>query len=64
MSEDARTDGPSRRNFLQLAGVGTVAGGVAALSAGEAAALEADEATGPGYRETQHIKTYYDSAKF
>ena len=62
--EDTRPDDTSRRGFLKLAGVGTVAGGVAALGAGEAAALPADETPDVGYRETPHIKTYYDSAKF
>ncbi|MCB9946718.1 MAG: twin-arginine translocation signal domain-containing protein [Rhodospirillaceae bacterium] len=64
MSEGEHPEGTSRRSFLQLAGAGTVASGVAALTAGDAAASEAEPAPGSGYRETRHIKSYYDSARF
>lgn len=52
-----------RRSFLKLAGLGAVASG-AALVTGEAEAVEADKATGSGYRETEHVKTFYDTARF
>ena len=51
-----------RREFFKLAGAGAVAGG-AAMVAGtpeaEAAAVEG----GAGYRETDHVRRYYDSAR-
>jgi hypothetical protein len=57
--------GRDRRDFLKLASLGTVAGS-AALVLGEAAeaATTAAEAAGAGYRETAHVRTYYDLARF
>jgi hypothetical protein len=53
-----------RRDFLKLAGVATVSGG-AALAAGgiDAEASVAQKETN-GYRETDHVRAYYDSARF
>ncbi len=54
-----------RRSFLKLAGLGTVAGG-AALVAGKGVAeagMAADDKDRL-YRETDHVKTYYDLARF
>lgn len=62
MSDKAKA---GRREFLKLAGLGAVTGGVV-LAAGQDRA-EADEAkseTSAGYRETDHVKTYYELAKF
>ena len=61
--EQARTD---RRGFLRLAGFGAVAGGAALVASSDeseaaAAALPEDAA---GYRETAHVKTFYDTARF
>ncbi len=54
-----------RRNFLKLAGAGTVAGGVALVSGKSVAeaSTTADE-TGRLYKQSDHIKTYYDLARF
>ncbi|MEM8651137.1 MAG: twin-arginine translocation signal domain-containing protein [Pseudomonadota bacterium] len=52
-----------RRDFLKMASLGTVASG-AAIVTGNAQADELEEATGSGYRETPHVKTYYGLAKF
>lgn len=56
-----------RRGFLRMIGTGA-AGGAAALVAGEAAADTGPAAEsrkeGELYRETEHIKTYYELAKF
>jgi anaerobic selenocysteine-containing dehydrogenase len=54
----------SRRDFLKLAGVGSLAGAAAAVSAEPAKADGADQDGGEGYRETKHVKTYYDLARF
>ena len=52
-----------RRTFLKLAGAGAAAGG-AALVAGDKKA-EASEAKPKGslYRETDHIRRYYELAR-
>jgi len=56
--------GNDRRDFLKLAGVGAVAGGAAALGANKKA--EADGAEVPssgGYRETDHVRKFYRTAR-
>ena len=53
-----------RRDFLKLASLGTVLGGAALATGGKAQASEAIDETGSGYRETAHVKTYYDSTRF
>jgi hypothetical protein len=55
----------ARRDLLKFAGLGSVAGAAALTSAGagkEAAAAEPTKDS--GYRETKHVRTYYDLAKF
>lgn len=54
-----------RRNFLKLAGVGAVTGGVALVGGKSVveASTTADE-TGRLYKESDHIKTYYNLARF
>lgn len=56
-----------RRAFLKLAGLGSVAGGVAlGVKAASAAVAPATEAKGDslGYRETEHVRTVYRLARF
>ncbi len=53
-----------RREFLKLAGLGTVLGGAALATSGTASATEAVDEAASGYRETAHVKTYYDLARF
>ena len=53
-----------RRSFLKLAAAGTVTGG-AAIAAGTATAAPVPEASDDGrYRETAHVKRYYELARF
>lgn len=53
-----------RRNFLKLAGLGSSAAAVAAVAdARRASAMVADEGKASGYRETDHVRTYYNSAR-
>ncbi|HDZ75487.1 MAG TPA: twin-arginine translocation signal domain-containing protein [Aurantimonas coralicida] len=60
--KDARTD---RRAFLKFAGLGTVATGAALVTGGQAEAEVADaKSAAPGYRETDHVKTFYQTARF
>jgi hypothetical protein len=55
----------SRRDFLRIAGIGTVTGGAAlAVGAKPAAATETRADGSLGYRETEHIRTYYKLAGF
>ena len=52
-----------RRSFLKLAGAGAAAGG-AALITGERAAQAGEAKPKPSlYRETEHIKRYYELAR-
>lgn len=60
-TDEVKTD---RRGFLKLAGVGSVASGAALIAGKPAEAAEAVEAGGSGYRETDHVKTFYKSARF
>lgn len=54
-----------RRDMLRLAGLGGVAGAAAvAGAAGGSRAARAAESKGSGYRETEHVRTYYELAKF
>ena len=53
-----------RRNFLKLAGVGTVAGGAALVMGSPAKAVTKSPQNGAGYAETKHVQTYYESTKF
>lgn len=55
-----------RREFLKLASLGTVVGG-ASLLMQEVPAEAAESKTansGKGYRETPHVKAFYDSTRF
>lgn len=61
-----RTSQLDRRGFLKGAGVaiGSV-GAAAALADGEVkAATDQDEAQSSGYRETAHVRRYYELARF
>ena len=62
MSDKAKA---GRRKFLKLASLGAVTGGVAlAISQTSADADEAKSETSAGYRETEHVKKYYELAGF
>jgi len=55
----------ARRDLLKIAGLGGVAGAAAiATAAGKAEAAAETAPKGSGYRETAHVRTYYDLAKF
>jgi 5-deoxy-D-glucuronate isomerase len=62
----ARPD-PGRRSFLKavpLGAVSVVAGGAATAEAAPAAAVAPASAPGQGYRETEHIRRYYQTAAY
>lgn len=60
-----KVDQADRRNFLKLAGAGMVGSGaaLAATVTPAAATAETTQETGT-YRETEHVKRYYELAKF
>ena len=61
--EGRRADAPGGRRAFFKAGAGAVVGGAAIASgAGRAAAAEPVEGAA-GYRETDHVRRYYDSAR-
>ena len=53
-----------RRGFLKGSAVSVVAAGVAVVAGKSAVADEVDVTSGAGYRETEHVKTYYETARF
>ena len=62
---DPKSETASRREFLTLAG-GATLGGVAAVATPEkSAAAKTDQtAQRSGYRETAHVRTFYELAGF
>jgi len=54
----------SRRAFLKGAGVASVAAAISVVAADEAEAKSTDTKNTSGYRETDHVKAYYEAAKF
>jgi hypothetical protein len=59
---DARTD---RRSFLKMAGTSVVGGGAAAAaSVVPAVAATPEPEKSDGYQETEHVRRYYELAKF
>ena len=56
----------SRRDFLKVAGITGGAVGVAAVALASKSATAAAPESGKtsGYRETEHVKKYYELARF
>ena len=63
--KDLKREEVSRRGFFGAAGKGLAlgAGAVVTATGGAQAAVEG-ASDSDGYRETAHIKTYYDSTRF
>ena len=65
-SKDEELKSKPRRAFLKLGGAGVAAGGAAVVLRGGVA--ESADATTPskaaGYRETDHVKKFYQTARF
>lgn len=65
MSTKKDTGGEDRRSFLKLLGLGAVTGGTAlAASASSVQAKDEKAEKGGLYRETEMVKTYYESTRF
>ena len=55
----------ARRDLLKLAGLGGVTGAaLMASSTAKAGAAVEESRKDSGYRETEHVRTYYELAKF
>jgi len=54
----------SRRGFLKGAGVASVAAAISVVATDEAEAKSEETQKTSGYRETDHVKAYYEAAKF
>ena len=59
--EDAVED---RRDFLKRSAVTAAAAGAVALAGKAATASEIEVPSSVGYRETEHVKAFYNSARF
>ncbi len=65
MKKDKAKAETDRRSFLKLAGAGVVGTGAVAASTIVPAEAKTDTpADGDGYRETEHVRRYYELAKF
>lgn len=64
MSEREDRVTADRRSFLKLAGLGTVAGGAVLTLRAPAAEATEQAASGSGYRESEHVRTFYETAMF
>lgn len=66
MSKPREAGASSRREFFRLAGLGAGAAAAAGLTSKVATAAEPvkRDGRGAGYQETEHVKTYYELARF
>ena len=53
-----------RRDFLKKAALSVAAAGTVAVASKTATAGETLEASGSGYRVTEHVQAFYNSARF
>ncbi len=66
MRQEKDIKSPERRSFFKKAGLSAGAVGVAAMGLPEtasAAELGSGKTGGSGYRETDHVKRYYEIAR-
>ncbi|MDX6752254.1 twin-arginine translocation signal domain-containing protein [Geminicoccaceae bacterium 1502E] len=65
MERDSDKQTRARRNFLKLASLGAAASTVAAVAGRPAEAADPAAAKAHGsYRETPHVRKYYELARF
>lgn len=64
MKKDKEATAAKRRDFLRLAGLGTVGAVASAAAAAPVQAKEEPSTRGAGYRETPHVKKAYELARF
>ena len=61
MKDEKKT--ASRRDFLKLTGLAAPAAAVTVVTGATGAEAAVPEPTG-GYRETEHVKKYFETARF
>jgi uncharacterized ferredoxin-like protein len=54
----------ARRDFLKRSAATVASAGAVAVAGKSASAGETIEPKGAGYRETEHVKAFYNSARF
>ena len=54
----------ARRDFLKRSAASVAAAGAVVVAGKSASAGETVEPKGVGYRETEHVKAFYNSARF
>ena len=64
MSKDKKAQEVARRDFFKHVGLGAVAVGTVAAGGAASASEAGEQKISTGYRETAHVKTYYELAKF
>jgi hypothetical protein len=65
MKKEQEGKSTRRRDFLKLAGAGTLGGAAAAVASAVPAAAAVETPDGAaGYRETAHVKKVYELARF
>jgi hypothetical protein len=64
MKKEQEATAAKRRDFLKLAGLGSVTAVAGAAVAAPVEAKEEPAAGGAGYRETAHVKKAYELARF
>jgi hypothetical protein len=66
MKEKTQSKLLARRNFLKVAGVSIGAAGIAAaaLTGVPTKSVAETKRKGAGYRETEHVRKYYELARF
>ncbi len=66
MAKDDKLKSAARRSFFKKAGSGVAGAAVLGLTGGTAAAAEprSDDRTSGLYRETEHVKAAYRTARF
>jgi hypothetical protein len=63
MADRPERNKAKRREFLKLVGLGSLAGAATAVTGGTAPEAQAEEKPqSAGYRETPHVRKYYDTA--
>ena len=65
MTKEQKDGTAKRREFLKLAGLGTLSGAAAAAFGSPAAEAKTEPAgRTTGYRETEHVRKAYELARF
>ena len=63
MTDRPHKNTAKRRDFLKLVGFGSVAGAAALVTGKPAAKADEAKSTTSGYRETEHVRKYYETAR-